>query len=469
MRKLVCLLVLVGACDDQDPVRHLDGGMTDGAVSIDAPTTPQPVTLTVTLDGAPQANVRVYFQNPDSSLIANTLTDASGVATALMPNGGFVTAVNAFRAPVPAGLPSNEVHIFAGVRMGDHLSLANDGNPTQSVMITGAVDSDSSVVQYGMSSPCGRGFVGNQGSGTPPSWSADLRDPCPTTDFIVASFDGGGGIVHWAYAPNTTVSATTNLSAATLTNTPATKTYTLNNADAFGGQMQVRQGLASLRGEVMELNTTAYDPVINTLLSASLKLPNFTNAIDVVDTSGYQTSDAEHHLLSWGPFSTTYTVDVAARALVNVTAGPEIDTTLHQLTWTQAATGATPDFVTAWGYASRSEPAPFGWQFWIAAPYGASVQLPTLPTDVGDFNVGASDSYYMYSLNLGKVPGGYDAVRAHIYDLIFAIWNGEPPTTFVTTATGSAELELWAPRPQAVTRQALRTTQSPRVLTNRHR
>ena len=125
MRKLVCLLMVVGACDEDDPVRHLDGGMADSLTMVDAPTTPQPVTLTVKSAGAPQANVRVYFVNPDSSLISNTVTDSTGVASALMPNGGYVSAVSPFSAPLPTGLPvqNESLYTWAGVKPGDHLTL----------------------------------------------------------------------------------------------------------------------------------------------------------------------------------------------------------------------------------------------------------------------------------------------------------------------------------------------------------
>jgi hypothetical protein len=86
--------MLLAACGDDDPVRHLDGGVIDSSM-IDAPMN-QPVTLTVTSDGAPQVGVKVYFQGADSSVISNAMTDASGVASALMPGGGFVTAVDPY-------------------------------------------------------------------------------------------------------------------------------------------------------------------------------------------------------------------------------------------------------------------------------------------------------------------------------------------------------------------------------------
>jgi hypothetical protein len=37
-----------------------------------------------------------------------------------------------------------------------------------------------------------------------------------------------------------------------------------------------------------------------------------------------------------------------------------------------------------------------------------------VPTDVFDFNIGSGDSYGVDTWVAGKVPGGYDAVRAYV-------------------------------------------------------
>jgi hypothetical protein len=460
-RSALIAAVLLAACGDDDPVRHLDGGIDSKVSDVDAPNV-QPVTLTITSDGEPQAGVRVYFQNPDSSLISNTLTDESGVATALMPNGGFVTSIDAFGTRVPAGGPRREVHIYAGVKPGDHLNLTDPGFDSQTVTITGPIDTTAGVTNYEMSSPCGRMRVANPGSaGGPPVWNASLDRPCPTTDFLLTSLDDANQIVHWAYVPNVTVGETIDLSEAALTNSPTTKTYSLDNAEAWGSQAYVRQVLASSHGAVEEFLNIAFDPNINLLLATSIGLPSFPNAIDIVDVSAAPNVDAEHHLLDWGAFATSYTVDVAARALPEVSE-PIVDPALHQLTWTQAIGGASPDFVTARASVSRSEPSFRTWQVWLAAPAGTAIGLPTLPTDVADLNINEADDVFVSNLNLGKVPGGYDAVRANIFDLAFAVSDGRSPTTFITSASGSATLELWAPRGRLA-----RTAPQKRVLTGR--
>jgi len=88
---LVCCLI---ACGD-DGVRHTpDAAPHDGPTADTGPDAPAlPVTLTVTVDGAPQGGVKVYFLNADSSVVLNTVTDATGTASAVMAAGGSVTAL----------------------------------------------------------------------------------------------------------------------------------------------------------------------------------------------------------------------------------------------------------------------------------------------------------------------------------------------------------------------------------------
>src|SRR5512139_4072144 len=108
MRSFLVVSLFVVACGD-------DGGsgrLADAPPSTDAPPGPQPVTLTVTDRGAPVAGVHVYFLNPDDSMVATVDTDTAGVASALLPSGGSVTAIDPFprRAAVAANF--NELRTF---------------------------------------------------------------------------------------------------------------------------------------------------------------------------------------------------------------------------------------------------------------------------------------------------------------------------------------------------------------------
>src|SRR5437763_1066209 len=101
MRPLIAIVCLVGC--GGDPVHHLgDAPPGSDAPPIDGPPS-GPVTLTVTSQGNPAPGVHVYFQNPDMSVVSATTTDATGVATAVVDIGAFVTAI-APPPPVLAGL-----------------------------------------------------------------------------------------------------------------------------------------------------------------------------------------------------------------------------------------------------------------------------------------------------------------------------------------------------------------------------
>ena len=234
------------------------------------------------------------------------------------------------------------------------------------------------------------------------------------------------------------MSATTDLSTLLLAGTPTQKTYTVNNTDDFIG-VDIEQRLFSPRGLVWSTSTAAIDPDQDQLLATSLQLPAFPNAVDVVNVRGYR-GGSEHWFLDWGQVAPSYTLDAASRALYHITAGPELDTTTHQITWTQETTGVTPDFVSVWGYASDEK---MSWQFRVIAPYGANVTMPTLPTDDGDYNIGAEDFYRLDTFVMGKVPGGYDVVRPHAYETASALGYFDVPSTLVVSATGSATIELW--------------------------
>src|SRR5262245_25587661 len=110
-------LVLVAGCGDG---KHNPDAAADMTVMPDAAT--GPVTLTITKEGLPVAGVHVYFQNSNSTLVADATTDAAGHASADMAAGGFVTAINPFDT-VQAPTSDDDLRTFAGVKPGDQLVL----------------------------------------------------------------------------------------------------------------------------------------------------------------------------------------------------------------------------------------------------------------------------------------------------------------------------------------------------------
>ena len=88
MGRLTWLVLMLAACGDDAnnrkivdaPMVNADGKDLDSAL-------PSPVTVTVTNAAGPTADVEVYFQNADSTVVATAHTDANGTASAVIDRG----------------------------------------------------------------------------------------------------------------------------------------------------------------------------------------------------------------------------------------------------------------------------------------------------------------------------------------------------------------------------------------------
>lgn len=399
MRRLALFLFLVAACgDDGGNTPQPDGGPVGPGADADLG---QPVTIIVRRDGVARPNVRVHFQNPDSTLITSTNTDSNGEASAVMPNGGFVTAIEPFKDS-SGTIPPVNVHTFAAVKPGDELILEEEsGGNAIELVITAPTDPTNGVTGYLYSTACD--------NTTDPSTSASLylEDACqPTTDVVIASLNGANEIVNYLYAADQDVSSgTLDLSSMTYV-APTEKTYTYNNVPAGIDGVFIIQQLASAAGQVVQLMGGAAGMPATT----TMKLPAFSGASEVV-VGFIERTYGTHGLADFGPFNATYTTDVAARLLPEATSAPSYDVVNRRVTWTEATGGQTPDFVIADAYAFRETPL-LAIQWALTAPYTAGmVQFPTLPVEGTDYNFQATDTTGVDQVVLGKISGGYDAVR----------------------------------------------------------
>src|SRR5687767_6683440 len=81
MRRLV--LAMLVACGGNSTSVNPDGSSSN----------PGQVKITLTVNSQPVAAARAVFQALDSSLVVDTMTDAAGVASAMMVGPGYVTLV----------------------------------------------------------------------------------------------------------------------------------------------------------------------------------------------------------------------------------------------------------------------------------------------------------------------------------------------------------------------------------------
>lgn len=419
---LVCCLI---ACGD-DGVRHTpDAAPHDGPADTAADAAQQPVTLTVTVGGAPAGGVKVYFLNADSSVVLNTVTDASGVASAVMAAGGSVTAVDPF-----GSTPSNYlVNTFEGVKPGDQLHLDQAAVTTPiNVTITAPIDATAGISGYEVQTPCGNGQLTSAGSGASPTGTAQLYGCGPTTDLVIIARDSAFQVADYIYVHDAAISdgATLDLSAMTYT-AAASRAYSFSNIPTGFSVQSYTDAVLTAKGAYLQISG---NPPSNGSASSIKTMGAGTHwsQIALVGPAGY----GQHLFFDWGPWAATYTTDVGARALPDLTTFPTFDPSLHAAIVSEATSGATPDAFYGVVNANRGNTY---WSWIVAAPHATTVALPTLPSDVFDFNMVSTDSPYVSSMTLIKAPGGYDALRPYLLTYYGSAKYDPTTSAQVTTET----------------------------------
>jgi hypothetical protein len=407
--RLRYLLLLLATCSD-DKVHHLADAPNNPDAPPDGPSTGV-VTLTVTVAGVPNPNVTVYFQNADSSLVSATQTDASGVASATMQAGGYVTAIKPDVLNGAAfGLLTDSVATFAGVKPGDFLTLATPVLPALPFTITTPLDSGAST--YFLWTSCGQQDISAAGSGSGTVPVAVNLAGCGdgTVDMLVETRDGTGPL-HGLFqtvvvTPNQQVNLTNNYMGL------VTSTFAYTSVPAAISSLGIVQALATTRGQ---LNVETGQATVTTgAANASFLQQNVTGATAITTSSPIGTPGfGNPHVVEWGPYAAAYTLDLANVLLGDWTTQPTFDVPTHAVTWGESA-GATPDLGLVEVDAFRGSPA-LAWRWRIAAPRtGTTIVYPVLPAPSDIYNVTAGDSPGINTMITAAVPGGYDAVRAHI-------------------------------------------------------
>lgn len=450
MRKAVLVVALFAACGD-DGVRHTpDATVHDGPVIDDAPidAAETPVAITTTVGGQAAGGIHVYFQNADSSVVLATVTDASGNASAVMQPGGYVTAITPYNPPAFAS-SSDQLSTFVGVKPGDHLVLAMPGSDLPiSFTMTVPADQNPSASLYDVYSACSPGYteLTNPGSAASPSGTVYLYGCGATTDFLVVALDSSGNALDYIFKQNVAVAdqQAVDLTAETYV---ASTTRTASYENAGNLSLSFTDTLLDVAAPMY-----SYGNFIGAAaISRSYAMPAFTGANDLMVTH-YTGNQDQEYFVDWGPYTATFTTDLAPRMLPDFQSSPSFDPATHTLSFTEAATGATPDFVYGSISASRSTASDsHSWTWRIVAPHATSLVYPTLPTDVYDYNITANDLPGSPDAMIGKVPGGYDAVRPYL----LSQFDAPQPSQFALGPAGSATVEEWAALVRGAQRQAV--------------
>jgi hypothetical protein len=410
----------------------------------------QAVTLTVTNLGRPQANVAVYFVNADDTLVKATTTDATGTASAVMTAGGSVTAVNPFPppvavAPTPGGkISTDELRTFVGVKPGDHLVL-NHAATTFVTFQLNATAAEGNPNTYDVFTSCGTSTIvpggGGGGSGSPdPGGVVSLENCNGTADVAILASqvnpESSPQPVAGLYHPNALVmdDYTLDLTADTFQALTGVQITYLNAPDAvisaLHAPITAHGALGPFLGDASGGTVTIQEPTLTGVTQAAVGTSLVLNS--------------HHQVLDWGAFTTAYELDLANLLLPEITSDPAFDTATTKLTWSEATTGATPDLTFVTLFDRRPDPLR-RWHWELAAPHPAGeIKFPKLPTDIYDWKPAEGDEIILDPVSNAKVPGGYDAVRSHIFDL----HDQGSFTSFVTGATGRVVIVESQPQPR---------------------
>lgn len=421
---VVCVaLVACGGGDDQNG--HLaDAPLLIDGPNPDVPVPPNPpVTLTITNNGMPVPEVTVYFVNADDSLAAAARTDATGTASAMMAAGGSVTALNPFpgRVVVAAVVrDGDDLRTFLGVKPGDHLVLTG-ALPSVSFTLKAPADPQASAAaDYLVLTSCGSASIspGGTGSGSgsvDPGGVITLFGCHGTADIMVLGRNSDFNPISALYHPNVAVTEGGIVDLTGDTYQPLTDlmfgyTNISPNAVAFS----VSYALATARG--------AFEPLFNDGFGLGSGAATFTRLvpaiagmIGVVNTSVSLNGVGHHHLIDWSTSVASYLLDLTGQLLPDMIDAPSFNPTTRRVSWIEDVVGATPDLTTAALQMTRGERT---WHWELAAPYTpGEIKLPRLPTDVFDWTPTIDDTVVIEHVMNAKLPGRYDAVRAHMLDI----------------------------------------------------
>ncbi|GEM_PF-2626028 len=416
-------------CGDDSNRRITDAPQAAGDAPIDSAPPGTPVTVTVTDNLGPTAMLAAYFQNVDSSIVSSTLTDTAGSASAVMAAGGYVTVVlPQTQLALGASSPLRySLYTWAGVKPGDHLVLDKSylsGQP-KNVQFTLPIDLQHVFSNYHITSNCGS-------ADTQTAAGSSQSTVVLTVSFSNCPNDTADVIVYATSSNNTIVSSFSVLAqpivdqgmvdyTAKAYGAPSSRAFELDNNDAPAQTIYATDHIATARGKLyssqksLSLEATAIGTqTLPALPTGSLETVELDQNVAVTSRTVYEFGTTGDYTRDW---STVRIPDFDS------TTTPDLDTSTHTLTWVNtAATSVAPDISAASVYATRTLDATTSISFtwFIAGPATTpSLIYPTVPTDVQDFNIKVDDGHGIDGLGQLAVPGGYDALRATIFQAAY--------------------------------------------------
>lgn len=413
-RSLLLTLAAVTACGDGGAdAPDADVAAPDAAADVDAiaPDAAPPVPVTVRAhDGATGvAGLPVAFLAADDTVVAVTTTDADGLATAIVPDGGQVVLASDDR---------RSAWLWLGVEGGETLEVFFDVTDTMTVVLPeGPADNG----YYTVSSRCGGG-----GGGTATVTLSYLRRGC-TADDLVASWSNGTQRVAF-HAAGQALTAGTTLDLSARTWTPhVTRSMTFTGVVAADQtlvdfDLEISPG-AVVDGPADNVGTASGDVALSGLIA---DLPGSRLRTTIGQIRGNRAFAVTH----LGPV--TDTSFAPGPFWLREVGDGTFDASARTATWTAGATGAVEDGVEVWLGVDRpaKEDPDVAWS--IVAPSTTSVRIPSLPPELAPLEPTGGTAAYLV-VHAHALPGGASALRTRIFGQLGWELLREPGTAAMAT------------------------------------
>ncbi|HEY4059259.1 MAG TPA: hypothetical protein VGM39_21730 [Kofleriaceae bacterium] len=392
------ILVLLAACGGGSG-SDVDGGVDpDGAVAPDAPTSVVTVHL---YDGhQPVAGRAVAFLKADDSVVAETMTDATGTASAPMPAGGSVTVAG-------AGVTNGTVYTYLDVKNGQELTIgAPTSAPTTPFQISVTIPS---TVQ-----PTAQDFLVNATCNINASNESNARTltmmvkaGCTTADFYAETKDSSFKTTATAWRPAQPVSPGATIDMGTAFTPPTMSTLSISHAPQF----------------------TTITPALDLVVGSFYPVASPFNS-DITITNGMGAKLLTHASIPGSSLETrlqveglgnqfwikrtapgAVTLDLSDGNLPSVSAGVDYSPTSGAVTWQES--GHAVD-TSAANLTVRKGTARNFTRLVIGPHDGTSLHVPKLPTSLAQFNAAADDTVTA-TVAIGSFPGGYSRIVPHAF------------------------------------------------------
>jgi hypothetical protein len=403
MSRLIWVVAALVACGDSNGVKHIvdappTSGGSDAAIDAGSNLATGSASVTVTVAGTGELGLTTYFQSADSTLNTTATTDSTGTASGIVGTGGFVTVI----IPGANGGPDTLV-TWSLVNAGDHLLLAEAGAETT---MTFTIPTISPYTTYHVATTCGTATLAVQAAAEFPAQvtggSDTFADCAGPQDIEVVAIDGNMQAQQSFFVAGQTMTSATTLSLVGNTYVPAVqRTYTWN--DDADGTLDMIDALRSPLGQ------TYASPALAVAGTLTRNAPAFGTQTDVVEGS-VTVGSTVHQMFEWGQ-GASYVGDWGAARLGDFGAAPTFAPATAQLSWATTGGSAQPNVAIGEVAVMRTSDS-HQWQ-WLVLGGGTSLQLPTLPTTLYNWNIAATDTTTGPSIRLVDVPGDPGAARAN--------------------------------------------------------